>query len=108
MLQAVHPDMVLYAQDSGLTVQHKDVNTIEHQLNKDFDNLFEWFVDSQLSIYLDEGKTICIVFGSKQKLKKAAKLNIMYNGIEINQYSKATYLDCLLDKAMSGESKVFI
>ena len=28
----------------------------------------------------------------------------MYNGIEIKQYSKVTYLGCLLDKRMSGES----
>ena len=28
----------------------------------------------------------------------------MYNGIEIKQYAKVTYLGCLLDKTMSGES----
>ena len=28
----------------------------------------------------------------------------MYNGIEIKQYAKVTYLGCLLDKRMSGES----
>ena len=28
----------------------------------------------------------------------------MYNGIEIKQYAKVTYLGCLLDEAMSGES----
>ena len=43
-------------------------------------------------------------FGSKLKLKNAGKLNIMYNGIEIKQYSKVTYLGCLLDETMSGES----
>ena len=28
----------------------------------------------------------------------------MYNGIEIKQYAKVTYLDCLLDERMYGES----
>ena len=28
----------------------------------------------------------------------------MYNGIEIKQYAKVTYLGCLLDETMSGES----
>ena len=28
----------------------------------------------------------------------------MYNEIEIKQYSKATYLGCLLDETKSGES----
>ena len=30
----------------------------------------------------------------------------MYNGIEIKQYAKVTYLGCLLDERMSGESMV--
>ena len=38
------------------------------------------------------------------KLKNTGKLNIMYNGIEIKLYSKVTYLGCLLDETMSGES----
>ena len=28
----------------------------------------------------------------------------MYNGIEIKQYAKVTYLGCLLDKTISAES----
>ena len=56
MPQAVHSDLFLYADDSGLTFQHKYVDTIEHQLNKDFANLCEWFVDNKLSIHLGENK----------------------------------------------------
>ena len=92
-----------YVDNSGLTFQHKDVHTIEHQLNKDFANLCEWFVDNKLSIHLGEDKTKCILFGSKLTLKNAGKLNIIYNGNEIKQYSKVTYLVCLLDETMSGE-----
>ena len=47
MPQAVHSDLFLYEDDSGLTFQHKDVHTIEHQLNKGFTNLCEWFVDNK-------------------------------------------------------------
>ena len=104
MPQAIHSDLFLYADDSGLTFQHKHVHTIEHQLNKDFTNLCEWFVNNKLSIHLGEEKTKCILFGSKLKFKNAGKLNIMYNGIKIKQYSKVTYLGCLLDETMSGES----
>ena len=28
----------------------------------------------------------------------------MYNGIEIKQYSKVTYVGCLMDETMSGKS----
>ena len=104
LAQAGHSDLFLYADDSGLTFQHKDVHTIEHQLNKDFTNLCEWFVDNKLSIHLGEEKTKCIHFGSKIKLKKGGKLSIIYNRIKIKQYSKVTYLGCLLDETISGES----
>ena len=67
-------------------------------------NLREWFVDNKLSIHLVEDKRKCILFSSKLNFKNAGKLNIMYNGIEIKQYSKVTYLGCLLDETMSGES----
>ena len=59
---------------------------------------------NKLSIHLGEEKTKCRLFGSKLKLKNAGKLNIMYNGIEIKQYSKAPYLGCLLNETMLGES----
>ena len=104
MPQAFHPDLFLYADDSGLTFQHKDIHTIEHHLNKDFANLCEWFVHNKLSIHLGEEQTKCILFGSKLKLKNAGKLNIMYNGIEIKQYFKITYLGCLLDETISRKS----
>ena len=94
--------LFLYADNSGLTYQHKNVHTIEHQLNKDFANLCEWFVDNKWSIHLDEYKTKCILFGFKQK--NEGKLNTIYNGFEIKQYLKVTYLGCLLDKKMSPES----
>ena len=83
MAQAVHSDLFSYADDFSLTFQHKDVHTIEHQLNKDFTNLCEWFVGNKLSIHLGDKKIKCIFFGSKLKLKNAGNLNIMYNGIQV-------------------------
>ena len=65
--QAVNPDLFLHADDSGLTFQRKDVHTIEHQLNKDFANLCQWFEDNKLSIHLVKGKSKCILLGSRQE-----------------------------------------
>ena len=84
MLQALYFDLSLHAEYSGLTFQHKDVYTIEHQLNKDFANLCEWFVGNKVGIHFGEEKTKCILFGLKLKLKNAGMLNMIYNGIEIN------------------------
>ena len=59
---------------------------------------------SDIFILFDKGKTKCILFVLQQKLKNDGVLNIMYNGIEIKQYSKVTYFRCLLDETMPGES----
>ena len=39
MSQAVKCNLFLYADDSCLVCQHKDINEIEKQLNKDFENI---------------------------------------------------------------------
>ena len=54
MPQVVHSDLFLYADDSDLTFQHKD---IYNWTPKDFTNLCEWFVDNKLRIHLGEEKT---------------------------------------------------
>ena len=65
MPQAVPSDLFLFADDSGLTFQHKDIHTIEYQLNKDFANLLECFVNNKLSIHLLEENTKFMFLGSK-------------------------------------------
>ena len=104
MPPAVHFDLFLYADDLGLIFQCKDVHTTEHQLNKEFTNLCERLLDSKLCIHILEQNTKCILFDSTQKLKKCGKHSVMHNGIEINWYSKVTYLGYLLDKTLCGKS----
>ena len=72
-----------------------------------------------LSIHLDEDKTKSKLFPSKRKInsvgiyflkvnnrntRKVPKLNINYKDIQIKQHSKVTYLGCILDETLSGES----
>ena len=63
-----------------------------------------WFVDNKLSINFGEDKTKSIFFASKHKIKKLQKLEIMYNNIRIKQHYWVTYLGCILEETMSGES----
>ena len=104
MAESVSSDLFLYADDSCLVFQHKDVKEIEIQLNTDFANLCDWFVENKLSIHFGDDKTKSILFVNKYKLKKAEKLKITYNGIEIKQHSKVKYLGCILDETLNGES----
>ncbi|XP_057316760.1 uncharacterized protein LOC130657775 [Hydractinia symbiolongicarpus] len=97
----VQCDLFLYADDSCLLFQHKDITEMENALNTDFSNLCDWFVDNKLSIHFGEDKTKSILFASRGKIKKAEKLNISYNGVEIKQHTKVKYLGCIFDQSLS-------
>ena len=104
MSQAVKFNFLLYANDTCLVCQHKDINEIEKQLNKDFESICDWFVDNKLSIHTGDDKAKSILFASKFKIKKVRKLNIKYGNIQIKQHPKVKYLGCILDETMSGET----
>ena len=57
MSQAVKCDLFLYADDTCLVCQHKDINKIENQLIEEFSNICDWFVDNQPSIHFRDNKT---------------------------------------------------
>ena len=104
MKQAVDCDLVLYADDSCLVYQHDDVSKIQQNLNKNFSNIYDWFVDNKLSIHFGKNKTKCILCGIKQKLNKTGSLNIRRGTIQIKQYHTITYLGPALDESLSGET----
>ena len=104
MVQAVNCDLLLYADDTGITFQLKEINIIENQLNRNFSNICDWFVDNKFSIHFGEGKTKSILFAPLNKCKKLRKLNISYDSLKIKQYSEVTCLGCILDESLSGES----
>ena len=54
--QAVDCDFFLYAADSCLVYQHKDVKEIETNLNKNFSDVCDWFADIKLCIHFGEDK----------------------------------------------------
>ena len=82
--------------------QHRDTEEIEKQLNKDFENVCDWFVDNKLTIHFGEDKTKSIIFASKRT--RARTLNVKYKNIKIKQLSPVTYLGCVLDETMSMKS----
>ena len=87
MLVAVKCDLFLYADDTCQVFQSKNVKDIKKQLNEDFANICDWFVDNKLSIHFSEDKTKSILFASKHKIKKLQKLEMIYNNFRIKQHS---------------------
>ena len=60
--------------------------------------------DNRLSVHFGKDKTKSMLFAFKCKIKKIPKLSINFKTIQIKQHLKVTYLGCILDEAISGES----
>ena len=52
MPQAVDSELPSYADDTCLLSQHRDIETIEEPVSRDFSTFFDWFVDNKLSVHL--------------------------------------------------------
>ena len=70
MPQAVGSKLLLYADDTCLIYSDKDTKELKTKLNKDFNSLCNWFIDTKLSIHFREEKTKCILMGTKWHLRK--------------------------------------
>ena len=85
MSQPVECDLYLYADDSCLLFQHKNVTEIKKRLTKDFSNICDCFVDNKLSIHFGEDKTKSILFSFKRNLKLVEELDIRCKDVKIKQ-----------------------
>ena len=83
MPQAVKSNLFLYADDSCLIFLGKDVIEIEKQLNIDFTNICEWFVDNRLSIHFGEDKTKFILFASKREIFPINECETLINWLPV-------------------------
>ena len=66
MKQTVDCDLLLYADDSCLVYQHIAMQETERNLNKNFSDVCDWFVNYKLTLSFGEHKTKCILFDTKQ------------------------------------------
>ena len=76
MVIIIDPDckLLLYAHDSTILFSHSDPDQIANKLEKVLESCSDWPVDNKLSLHL--GKTECILFGPKRKLKKVKNLKV--------------------------------
>ena len=58
MKQDVDCDLFLYAGDSCLVYQQNNMKEIEENLNTNFSNVCDWFLDNKLSIHFGEDNKV--------------------------------------------------
>ena len=101
MPTSVHCKLLLYADDSALLASDKNPHNIATSLSAELESCRQWLIDNKLSLHL--GKTECILFGSKSKLKKVDSFLVKCNGEEVKSSSSMKYLGVTLDPVLSGE-----
>ena len=77
---------------------------MEKQVNKEFANICNWFVDNKLSIHFGEDKAKSILFAAEGKINKVPILDIIYNNTQMIQHSWDAYLACKLEETTYGKS----
>ena len=102
MASGVDCKLLLYADDSALLVSGKDPDCIANKLSKELESCRQWLVDDKLSLHL--GKTECILFGSKRKLRKVNSFKVTCGGESLQSTNSAKYLGVTLDQSLTGEN----
>lgn len=104
MVTSVHNKLLLYADDSVILTSHKDHSVISRELSSDLNSCNQWLIDNRLSLH--PGKTECILFGSRARLKKVNNFHISCNGNTIQSQESINYLGVTLDQYLSGDIMV--
>ena len=101
---SVNCKLLLYADDSILVVSDKDPDVISHRLSENLESCYNWLVDNKLSLHF--GKTECMIFGSKRKLKHVKDFQLICRNHVIKGQESIKYLGLTLDQDVSGTSIV--
>ena len=90
----------LYADDSALLFSHRSAEVIGKSLSDALSNCKRWLVDNKLSLHL--GKTECILFGSKRRLKGQDGFTVTCDGSAVCRVFDVRYLGVQLDANING------
>ena len=96
--------LLLYADDSAILYSHKDPKVISEKLGLELEMCSKWLIDNKLSLHM--GKTECVLFGSKRKLRKIDNFWFECNGHTIKAQRSVKYLGLNLDDQLTGKTIV--
>ena len=98
MYRSVQCQLSLYADDSALMFSHSDANVIAERLGRELSSCRKWLIDNRLSLHV--GKTECIVFGTKRRLKSISGFSVSCDGMTVRQVSSVKYLGVSLNQCL--------
>ncbi len=99
---SVQNKLLLYADDSVIIACDKDPRVVSDMLSSDLQSCNQWLIDNKLSLHV--GKTECILFGSKSKVKRFPDFSIKYNDQVIKSQDNIKYLGVAINNTLSGDT----
>ena len=91
----------LFADDTTISYSHQNIKTVEDVLNSELANVSNWLVANKLS--LNVKKSNVLLFRTKNE-SKTAKINLVLDGIPIEEKQSAKYLGVILDHKFTYEN----
>ena len=96
MTGALNCRLSLYADDSALVYSGPDPNLVASFLSHELDKCRKWLIDNRLSLHL--GKTECILFGSKRRLRNDLEFKVSLDGTTVKRVTSTKYLGVFIDQ----------
>ena len=93
---------ILFADDTNLFKTGNDLNKMQEELNFELSKISHWLKVNKLSLNI--GKTHFMVFTNKKK--RLDELNIMIDGIKIEEVRKTKFLGVIIDNKLSWKDHV--
>ena len=91
----------LFADDTFLCSQNKDVAVLEREANVELDKVFVWLASNKLTLNTDKSKFMIVT-----NRKSIPKLSIKVNNIPLKSCDSYKYLGVMIDKNLDWKSHV--
>ena len=100
--------ILLYADDTVVYFNHKNVSHLETILNEEVNKVAKWMSNNHLMLNLKKGKTESLLFGTAKRLSEESspRINIKINGELVNHTLQYKYLGVLLDQHLTFHEQV--
>ena len=95
----------LYADDTAILLQHKNIIDLEKNTNSMLESIFNWMNANLLTVNPDKSTSIPISHNSK---KKNFSINVTYNNVPIENVSSSKYLGLILDQNLTFAEQIKI
>ncbi|KAK6322588.1 hypothetical protein J4Q44_G00073800, partial [Coregonus suidteri] len=92
------------ADDSTIYASATTANEVTETLNKELQSVLEWVASNKL--VLNISKTKSIVFGTNHSLSSRPQLNLVMNGVAVEQVEETELLGSTLDCKLSWSKHI--